>query len=126
MSSMSKSILVALACGVLACAPDTGQDPQPGNPQPTTNPAAPYVVVGSQPGACLLRYNGSISPTCCYSRGGANACDQGVACNARTGAGCCKIYSTGATTINDGCCVYEGKPIGADRQAACAGLLAGR
>lgn len=120
---MSKSILVALACGVLACAPDAAQDPQPGNP---SNPAAPYVVVGTSPGACLLRYNASISNSCCYSLGGANTCDPGIACNARTGAGCCKIYSTGATTINDGCCLYDGKPIGADRQAACSGLLAGR
>lgn len=95
---------------------------------PPANPAAAYVVAGTPTGTCLLKYNDSLrAPSCCYALGaGANTCDTSIACNARTGAGCCKIYSTRATTVSDGCCLYEGKNIGPDREAACAALLAGR
>ncbi len=112
------ALLTLLACGA---------ETQTSNPSPTPNPAAPYVPSGTPNGACILQYNRALrTPACCYAWGGANTCDQGIACNAQSGAQCCRIYSTTETTIGMGCCLFSDRPVGADRQAACAALLAGR
>ncbi len=83
-------------------------------------------------GVCLLEYNSSqiSGPTdgCCYHMGGVNSCNTNMTCSVSSGAQCCLLYATDATTGGDGCCLYEGgrtpyTAMGADRTSECMALI---
>jgi len=80
---------------------------------------------GGSAGACLLSYNDALvsGDPCCYRQGGANTCDETIACNAQSGSGCCLIYGTEATAGGQRCCLYDGGQYG-DDAAECRTLLA--
>jgi hypothetical protein len=93
-----------------------------------------FVKPDAPVGACVLSYNTALvdpgADACCAWVGGSNTCDAAVACNDRSGPGCCLIYATGATLGGMGCCLYDNGSTprtgpGADRTTECGGLLAG-
>lgn len=87
--------------------------------------ATPDAAVPAADGACLLSYNTALADgdPCCYRKGGANTCNKAIACNERSGGGCCLIYGTENTAGGGRCCLYAtgGRVDGA---AECAALLA--
>jgi hypothetical protein len=99
-----------------------------------TTGAAGAAGVGAATGACVLNYNSALvdpsADACCAWAGGPNVCDRAVACNDKSGPGCCLIYATSATIGGPGCCLYANgttpsTPHGDDRTAECAALLSG-
>jgi hypothetical protein len=91
-----------------------------------------FVKADAEPGVCVLEYNSAFvddaGDACCAWVGGPNNCDRNVACNDRSGPGCCLIYATNATVGGQGCCLYAGGSTphtgpGADRRDECGGLL---
>lgn len=87
---------------------------------PPTRDAGPPATAGS----CLLEYNEALasSDPCCYWQGGTNTCNTSIMCNDLSGAGCCLIYGTDATTGGSRCCLYDAGKFGED--AECRTLLA--
>jgi hypothetical protein len=82
--------------------------------------------------SCLLEYNSALvaegESACCYKRGEQNLCDVDRACNARSGANCCILYATEATSAGAGCCLYaDGRSprsaSGEDNSIPCKTLL---
>ncbi|HEY5282456.1 MAG TPA: hypothetical protein VIM14_06680 [Polyangia bacterium] len=70
-----------------------------------TSPTDPATVAA---GTCLLAYNDALvsGDPCCYRKGAKNSCNTMIACNDRSGAGCCLIYGTESTRYGGRCCLY--------------------
>jgi|GEM_PF-5327219 len=81
-----------------------------GTPTPTPDAGPPPA------GACLLAYNDALvtGDPCCYRQGGANTCDTSIACNDRSGAGCCLIYASESAGGEQRCCLYDSGEFGDD------------
>ena len=92
---------------------------------PGATPPPPPLDPSTVPdGACLLSYNTALAggDPCCYRKGGRNTCNRAIACNAQSGAGCCRIYASENTVGGDRCCLYEDGSAGSGA-AECTQLL---